>query len=424
MTTASAKVIIDAEDLASKKMADAARNVERSIKSIKDTGRNAKASTEFVGTLANSLGGTELGRYAGQLAQLTDRVSQFSEVSRAGGAGALAFKAGLAAAVGVIAFQVGKAFGDVIFQTEKMTREFQRAKDAAAELNAEISRSVGQQFANDKEDIELIRDPEKKRAAQEALLKTLENNVQGITAQLKESTKAADEWADAWQITGDRKAYAEDAKKQVEIDKQRLAQAKAQRDEIRAELSDRKAINDQIRADNAAAERAEQEAIRAKEKAEQEALAVQKQVADEAEKAAQKRIDEAKRIADIRQNEIDRLKEEKILLTEGAEAAKRFALERQGVDKDSAARIAAEQAAIDNLRESLKDSKAVKEIKVDTKLTAVESRLQTRGRLDDPNAKVAENTKLTVKELERLNKREEAKTAHQPSQIVLEVASA
>ncbi len=101
-------------------------------------------------------------------------------------------------------------------------------------------------FANQKEDIELIRDPKEKRAAQEALFKQLDNDVQGITDQLKESTKIADEWADAWQITGNRKAYAEEAQKQVEIDKQRLAQAKAMRDELRRELSERKAINDQI----------------------------------------------------------------------------------------------------------------------------------------------------------------------------------
>ena len=48
MSSAAAKVIIDAEDLASKKIADAARNVERSVKNIKDVGGKAKASTEFI----------------------------------------------------------------------------------------------------------------------------------------------------------------------------------------------------------------------------------------------------------------------------------------------------------------------------------------------------------------------------------------
>lgn len=397
MTTASAKVIIDAEDLASKKIADAARNVEKSVKNIKDVSGKAKASTELFGTLATTLGGSQLGGYAGQLAQLTDRVSQFSEVSKSGGAGALAFKAGLASVVAVISFQVGKAFGNVIFQTEKMERAFNRTKEAAAELNAELARANDQRFANQKEDIELIRDPEKKRAEQEALFQQLNNDVQGITAQLADSTKKAEEWADAWQITGNRKAYAEEAQKQVEIDKQRLAQAKAQRDELRRELSDRKRINDQIRADNEAADKAEQEAIREKEKAANDLLAAEKAVADEAERAAQKRIDEAKRIANIRQNEIDRLKEEKILLTEGAEAAKRFSLERQGVDKESAARIAAAQAELDEMKKGANGPSSVA-----IGQQAVQSRLLTRGPAEKGIDKIGKNTEQTVERLDNM----------------------
>ena len=349
------------------------------------------------GTLATTLGGSQLGGYAGQLAQLTDRVSQFSEVSKAGGAGALAFKAGLASVVAIISFQVGKAFGNVIFQTEKMERAFNRTKEAAADLNAELSKSRNTAFANQKEDIELIRDPKEKRAAQEALFKQLDNDVQGITRQLKESEKAADEWAEAWQITGNRKAYAEEAQKQVEIDKQRLAAAKAMRDELRSELSERKAINDQIRADNEAADKAEQDAIREKEKAANDLIAAQKKAADEVERANQKKIDAAQRIADIRQNEIDRLKEESILLNEGAEAAKRFSLERQGVDKDSAARIARAQAEFE---EAKKGQGGPSSVSIGSQ--AVQSRLLTRGPAEKGIDKIAKNTEQTVEALDRL----------------------
>ncbi len=384
MSSAAAKVIIDAEDLASKKIADAARNVERSVKNIKDVGGKAKASTEFIGTLATALGGSELGSYAGQLAQLTDRVSQFSEVSKAGTAGAMAFKLGLVAAVGAIAFKVGEAFGSVVFDTKRMTREFERAKEAASELNAELGRSRDRQFANQKEDIELIRDPEEKRAAQEALFKQLENNVQGITRQLKDSQKAADEWADAWQITGDRKAYAEEAQKQVEIDKQRLEQAKAQRDELRRELSDRKRINDQIRADNEAAAQAERQAALDKE-------AAIKAVEDARVAAANKAFDDAKRLQDIEQREIDRLKEQRILLEQGAEAAKAFALEQQGLDKATAERLPREGAAIEEQRKKIaEDGKGVPSSQqVGTQ--AVQSRLLTRGPAERGIDKIAKS---------------------------------
>ena len=395
MTTASAKVIIDAEDLASKKIAEAARNVEQSVKNIKDVGGKAKASTEFIGTLATALGGSELGSYAGQLAQLTDRVSQFSEVSKAGTAGAMAFKLGLVAAVGAIAFKVGEAFSNVIFETKKMTREFERAKEAASELNNELAKSRDQSFSDRKEDIELIRDPKEKRAAQEALFKQLDNDVQGITNQLKNSTKIADEWADAWQITGNRKAYAEEAQKQVEIDKQRLSQAKEFRDELRRELSDRKAINDQIRADNEAAAQAERQAAIDK-------AAAIKAVEDARIAAANKAFDDAKRLQDIEQREIDRLKEQRILLEQGAEAAKAFALEQQGLDKATAERLAREGAAIEEQRKKIAEDGKGGPSSQQLGSQAVQSRLLTRGPAEkgiDKIAKTGEKQLTLTQEL-------------------------
>jgi len=526
MSSEAAKVVVDAEDLASKKIADAARNVEQSVKNIKDVGGKAKASTEFIGTLATALGGSELGSYAGQLAQLTDRVSQFSEVSKAGTAGAMAFKLGLVAAVGAIAFKVGEAFGNVIFDTQKMTREFDRAKEAAAELNAELGRSRDQQFANQKEDIELIRDPKEKRAAQEALFKQLDNDVAGITQQLKASTKAADEWADAWQITGDRKAYAEEAQKQVEIDKQRLSQAKEMRDELRRELSERTRINEEIKAANEAAKKAEEaekasiarsdayleslgkqlgmlEATAAgkeamfgeiaaqntfgeaakfeaeqllaqvealKEKAElekkaaaaeqakisrsdsyleslskelgmleaaaagkeamygekaaqntfgdaaryeaeqmlaqietlKEQAAAQKAIDDVKEKAAQKAIDDAARIEEIKKRELERLKEQRILLEQGAEAAKAFALEQQGLDKATAERLAREGAAIEEQRKKIAEDGKSGPSSQQIGSQAVQSRLLTRGPAEkgiDKIAKTGEKQLTLTQEL-------------------------
>lgn len=472
MSSEAAKVIIDAEDLASKKIADAARNVERSVKNIKDVGGKAKASTEFIGTLATALGGSEIGGYAGQLAQMTDRISQFSEVSKAGKAGALAFKAGLAAVVATVAFQFGKAIGDAVFGTAKLTREFERTKEAARELNDELAKSRDRGFENQKEDIELIRDPKEKRAAQEALFKQLENDVQGITQQLKESQKTADEWADAWQITGDRKAFAEEAQKQVELDKQRLAQAKAFRDELRGELSERTRINEEIRAANEAAKKAEEaekasiarsdtylESLRkqlgmlkaaeqgkaalfgetaaqntfgdaAKYEAEQllaqieamkEAAATQKAIDDAKEKAAQKAIDDAKRIEDIKQREIDRLKEQRIELEKGKEAARAFNLEQQGLDKATAAQLAKEQTRLDEAKQQAGKGGS----QIAQSIQVVESRLLTRGKSEDINLKIADNTRASLSELQKINRRAELEAAKKSEQAVkLEVKSA
>ena len=461
-----AKILIDADDLASKKFEEAARNAERNIKAIKETGAKAKASTEFFGVLASTLGGSELAGYAGQLGQLTEKVGQFSEVSKAGGAGAMAFKAGLAAAVGVLAFNFGKAIGDIVFGTKQMTRELDRAREATEALNDAILKSNQQSFQSQREDIELIRDPEEKEAAAKALLDRLEKDVQGVTAQLKESQKAADEWADAWQITGDRKEFAKQAEEQAQADKARLEQLKAQRDEVRNLLSERTKENEAIKERNALQDksddylkalREELELLQAVGESKEAANAVmasrnvfgdaaqaeaeqllsqidalkEKQDAEKAaeaerQKAAERAIADAERIASVRDNEIAKLKEQRIELEQGAEAAKVFALEQQGLDNATAKRLAAEAMALEKLREDRKEQEKLANEKpkiATTEIAARESRLMTRGRTEDSSLKIIEYTKKTAEELAKLNRREERNVATKQTPVVLRVGT-
>jgi hypothetical protein len=123
-----------------------------------------------------------------------------------------------------------------------------------------------------------------------------------------------------------------------------------------------------------------------------------------AKRDAEKRIEDekiarAKQIEDLKQRELDRLAEERVLLTQGAEAAKAFSLEKQGLSQEDAKRIAGEQAAVDKIKDSTKQQP--KEVPT---LQATESRLLTRGASEDPAKKVAENTALAVTELRELNR--------------------
>jgi hypothetical protein len=247
----SVKILIEADDQASQKIAAAAKNVEASVKNIKSTGDQAKKSTEFIGAIAGALGGSEIASYAGQLAGLTDKVSQFSEIQKAGGAGAFAFKAGLVAATGAIAFGIGNAIGNVIFQTAAWTEKMKEATAQADKLAAAAMKFGDVRFSEAREDIELIRDPDAKQAAYEQLLGKLNKDIAGVEAQAKQSKKAADEWAAAWQITGDRKGFAEQAKKENEQDKERLAQLSDQRAELEKLLNERTKNNELLKEENA-----------------------------------------------------------------------------------------------------------------------------------------------------------------------------
>jgi hypothetical protein len=243
----SVNIIIDADDLASAKVAAAAKNVENNIKAIKTSGEQAKKSTEFFGVIANALGGSELGQFASQLGAVTEKTSQFAEVQKLGGAGALAFKAGLVAAVGVIAFQVGSALGNVIFQTEKWTEKLKEASEKAKELASNAASIRQTQFTERREDIEIVDDPEAKREAYKQLLGQLNKDLAGVEAQSRASKKAAEEWAAAWQITGDRKGFADQAKQQAAEDAERVKALQAQRGEIEKILSPRTEENRLLR---------------------------------------------------------------------------------------------------------------------------------------------------------------------------------
>ncbi len=378
MPTASAKVIIDAEDLASKKIADAARKIEANVKHITDVGGKAKASTEFFGALANTLGDSQLARYSSELGQLTEKVSQFSEVSKAGSAGTLALKAGLVGLVAVLSFKVGESIGKVIFKTEQWRKELEKATEQAKKLGEEVIDAA-------------------RSGASSKTLEQLDKDIDAKNQQIASYRKQVEAVDETWsgffsKFSGNVKAYHEENKRQI-TEAERLKEIfKEQALELRRKTeADKEAL--------AVAEKAKAEAEAIdKIRAQEEALAAAREAKEsEAARAAQQRVDEAKRVDDIRQREIERLIEEKILLTEGAEAAKRYALEKQGVDALSAERIAAAQKEVEDLKEKSDQSS-----NIPIGQQAVQSRLLTRGPAEQGIDKIEKNTAGALQKFDRL----------------------
>lgn len=475
------KILIDAEDRASKKMADVAANIDTNVRRIKDVGGKAKASTEFIGALANSLGGSEIGSYASQLAGMTEKVGQFSEVSKAGGAGAAAFKLGLIGLVGTLSFQFGKAIGDAVMGTKELEREFAKALAKTKELDAASLKAAESLSRGAAEEIDLIRDPEEKKRAQAELLSSMAANIDNLKQRVEAGTKATEDWEDTWfkfARSTDTKNFAQMAAADLEANKARLAQERELLAQLRSRWSERAAALEKMRADNAAAAAAEQQAIAAREAAlakeeadRQRILALQEQErknlaqqiveltkgkeaakafgleqqgvdpaiaaglaaqaaeidrlreAKEREQAVQqKTIDDAARVAALRDAEIKRLKEQRIALEQGSEAAKAFALEQQGLDRATAQALAAEEARLERQRKAKSEQESGgPKVATAGDLTAVQSRLLTRGRGDDKTGdKIARATEKTAKELEMMRIAREREQATQRQSVRLE----
>ena len=118
-----------------------------------------------------------------------------------------------------------------------------------------------------------------------------------------------------------------------------------------------------------------------------------KKKAEDDEKARLQKIEE------LRKSELTRLEEQKILLTQGEQAAHSFRLQQQGLAKDEADRIAAEQAGIDRLKKQKEQATKIAEKPT---LMAFESRLTMRGPSEDTQKNIAENTLKTVEKLDEV----------------------
>jgi hypothetical protein len=162
------------------------------LRTIKDVSGKAKASTELFGTLATTLGGSAA-RWIRRTACAANR-SRLSVLrsikSRRCRSVSVQSWPGFRSRVSFHS-KSARLSGTSSSRQRRWRRAFNRTKEAAAELNAELSKSRNTAFANQKEDIELIRDPKEKRAAQEALFKQLDNDVQGITRQAQGIRKSS-----------------------------------------------------------------------------------------------------------------------------------------------------------------------------------------------------------------------------------------
>jgi hypothetical protein len=362
----------------------AAVSAEKTAEAFKSGGKDVKAASDMFATLAKITGSSELAGLASTVGTVTDKVGQFSEVSKSGAVGAAAFKLGLMGLAASAGFAVGKVLGDIIWQTEKFERAMASAKETAAELDAQLKKNASTLAANVREDIELIRDPEEKRAAYAKLLGDLSRDIQTASDVAGKSARDAEEWADAWQITGNRKQYAIDAKEQAAADKERLAGLKDQRDELMQIVGARAQENAAIRASNEAKDKSEsyletlrqeveymkatreeqikidalrnttdedrgeaerllkeRDAIKAKQDAEREAAAEQKKLQEDAIRATEKAAEDAERARqkaqEDREKEAEQIAENarrEVQRVEDIIAAERERLELQKIEKE------------------------------------------------------------------------------------------
>ena len=441
MASESIKILIEAEDKASMQVASASKNIEQSVKGVKETGQKAKASVEFFGVLAGQLGGSQLQSAAGGVAAITEKMGQFSEMMKVGGAGAMAFQAGLTLLVTTMSFKLGQSIGEMIFGVRDSEKAFSEAKAEADAYAAALVAAGNQKFSEQLEDIQLIRDPEAKQQAAVDLFRSIEKGINNSIESMNFYQTQVDEM--------DASMIPDPFGDQTEIRNQLQQQANAQAD-IHASLQEQlqtvskqfgaraqlvQTVKAQQAAEDAAAAKAAQsfnagmttlkqlglqydeltkgrDAARAAQLRDQGIgdadikailmmdgmIAKEKELQATKEKARQTEENRLTQVENLAKSELQRLEEQKVALEQGQQAAHAFRLTQQGMDKESAEAIAAAQAAMD-----ASTKVAGQKVQPAAALQATESRLMIRGPKEDSQKKIEQNTQVTAEQSKLMN---------------------
>ena len=432
------KIVIEAEDKASAQAINASRNIENAVKGVKETGQKAKASTEFIGVLAGQLGGSQLQQAAGGVAAITEKVGQFSEVMKTGGAGAMAFQAGITLLVTTLSFNLGKAIGESIFGVQELKDEFGETQTQVEAFTSRMNEAANKGFKEKLEDLSLIKDPAKQQNAAVAAFEeiqasinkaydsfhyrqreieklTMENGLLGdnedaINNLILENNQFVDtinnlekQKVALADVYGERANGIKAIKAQQKADEEAAAKGKQTQASIESQLKKNhyayleltKGV-DAARMAQLADEGIDETNAKRITFAEQ-ATRLERERAEAKKKDDDQEAQRIQRIAELQASETDRIKEQKILLEEGEEAANRFRLEQQGLGKEAAARIASEQVALDRQK---KQGELAKKVAEKPQLMSVEQRLVSRGVNEDTQKDIAANTLKTVERLD------------------------
>jgi len=466
-------------DQFAKAQANIGTKIQTTGNSFKDMGGKAKGATELFGTIANLAGGSELSGFAGQLAGLTEKTSQFSEVAKQGGAGALAFKGGLIAATAVISFGIGKAIGDIVFETKKWNDELENAKKKLVEIDQKTAKIQKMKFSDTRELITAEADPEARRKlieaesaaltkqlaiqeqARDSAQKTLEaeklakeehTNIYDTPAMIKEKIDAAQRLVDSSQATVDATREERDEydkmigahAQQVEAiratsaakekSKGFIESLKLEVEYLRATKEEQLALDAARNAtpemqDEALALLKERDALKAKAEAEKQAADEKKKQEQEEAKAVEDFIkqqkDKKKQVEDLIKSEQERIDLRKIELEQGKAAAKIEQLKRKGVDETTAQNLVAQDEEIKR-REQQLDSGSSSKFGEATTNTASESRLLTRGPAQDNGVALLKTNQEMLAEMKEQRKEaaeERRRNQAKAKQVKLELVS-
>lgn len=199
--TESVKIVISAEDNSAVVLAQTTAKLKEQEKTIKAVGRSYQDGGDSVGKFARMLGAGWIADAADNVKELADGALKARDSMAAGGKSSALMKAGLMALAATAGIVVGKAIGDLVWQTKRWTEELDLAIKKSGELSSAFTGAMGQRFSDESREIDLESDPSKKRAMQQDQLDFIRQQRDGMAASIKQDEEKLRIQNESWGAT-------------------------------------------------------------------------------------------------------------------------------------------------------------------------------------------------------------------------------
>lgn len=229
------KYIIAAEDKASQKFLAVKDSVAKTEAQVKSFGGTANKTAALVGTIASSLGGSEIANYANQIAGMTEKMQGFAGATKFAKAGLVV---GLGAGVATLSYSITRAIDDWIFGVKEWRAELEEGIKQAEKQASSLAQIAARQGRNRLRDIEDVEDPAERALERAKYEAQVTKEIEEQKKKLKEANAANKELNNTWANTF---GFAKDAKKVSE------ATVKIEEDRLKALQDQSRAIKDQAK---------------------------------------------------------------------------------------------------------------------------------------------------------------------------------
>ncbi len=251
------EIVIGAKDQATPVINNVSKSADSNSKVLSEVGNRAKLAGTSVEGLTSAMS-----RNASSTENASEKATQFGLASKVS-VGSVGAYAEVLKSTFTVGMQVGQMFGELIFDTKRWEEELRQATVTAGDLEQRVKKVAAIRFADQKQDIELIRDPTEKVNAYKQVIGQidaetagLQNRIASMRKELSEAEK--EEQGNILQVFGvEFDSRVTTIPKEIEKTQKEIVELSEKRLEIERQISERTLNNEALKEQNALADRSE-----------------------------------------------------------------------------------------------------------------------------------------------------------------------